>query len=156
MSSNEDPDQDPKTAFAVVTDDRLKPELVLVEKYQAFSAELLRLALLGIAVLGFTIEHANGLQGCQSALRCVLSSIVCFGVSSCAAIAHRYASSETLRLFVWGLRSFEGTEAGEAARVHLQTRGRWVVVCVWLKSVAAALLALGAALLCAGYVVYLW
>jgi hypothetical protein len=48
-----DPLRNPATAFGKLDEDKYRAERDLVDRYQAFVAELLRLSLLGIAVLGF-------------------------------------------------------------------------------------------------------
>ena len=50
---DETPLSDPTKAFRELKEDKYKAELQLVDRYQSFVAELLRLSLLGIAVFGF-------------------------------------------------------------------------------------------------------
>jgi hypothetical protein len=49
----DDPLDEPETAFGDLDEGRYKAELELVDRYQTFVAELLRLSLLGIAVFGY-------------------------------------------------------------------------------------------------------
>ena len=51
-NANKDPLRNPDTAFGRLDEERYRAERYLVEQYQAFVAELLRLSLLGIAVFG--------------------------------------------------------------------------------------------------------
>ena len=55
MSKN-DPLNNPGTAFDELTETSYKAELELVDRYQSFTAELLRLSLIGIAVFGFLYD----------------------------------------------------------------------------------------------------
>jgi hypothetical protein len=49
----DEPLRDPERAFGSLDERQYKAELELVDRYQSFVAELLRLSLLGIAVIGF-------------------------------------------------------------------------------------------------------
>jgi hypothetical protein len=49
--SDETPLSDPTKAFGELKEDKYKAELQLVDRYQSFVAELLRLSLLGIAAV---------------------------------------------------------------------------------------------------------
>ena len=55
--SDETPLSDPTKAFGELKEDKYKAELQLVDRYQSFVAELLRLSLAGIAVFGFLYEY---------------------------------------------------------------------------------------------------
>src|SRR5258707_1319352 len=73
---------------------RCATELALLDKYQAFSAELLRIALLGIAVFGVMLERFQ-IASLDATLRvsaCV--SMVLLVGSSGFALGHRYLSSD--------------------------------------------------------------
>jgi hypothetical protein len=50
------PLRNPETAFGKLDEEKYRAERDLVERYQAFVAELLRLSLLGIAVFGFLFQ----------------------------------------------------------------------------------------------------
>src|SRR5215217_7501524 len=49
----DDPLNNPEKAYGKLEEDKYKAELELVDRYQSYVAELLRLSLLGIAVFGF-------------------------------------------------------------------------------------------------------
>src|SRR3712207_3741475 len=53
----DDPLNDPNEAFGELKEAKYKAELQLVDRYQSFVAELLRLSLLGIAVFGFLYKE---------------------------------------------------------------------------------------------------
>src|SRR5829696_7297238 len=52
-----DPLNNPKEAYGKLEEDKYKAKLQLVDRYQSFVAELLRLSLLGIAVFGFLYKE---------------------------------------------------------------------------------------------------
>jgi hypothetical protein len=54
------PPADPSVAFVPVDEARYKVELELVDPYHAYASEILRLALLGIAVYGFVLSTGAG------------------------------------------------------------------------------------------------
>jgi hypothetical protein len=147
------PDVWDKVAFNTLYENCLKAEQALVEKYQAFSAELLRLSLLGIGVTGVVLEKLPKVFPYDSR-KFIALSIMCFGISSCAAIAHRYLSSETLRFFVWGMRWKSAGDLYKSNRC-LRQRDKVVVVCVWAKGLSAATLAAGAVSLAIAFCVAL-
>ena len=75
-----DPLRNPDTAFGKLDEEKYRAERDLVDRYQAFVAELLRLSLLGIAVFGFLykiIFEANLL----SKLPQTAPKLAAFGVS---------------------------------------------------------------------------
>lgn len=73
-------------------------DLEMLKQYQSFSGELLRLSLLGltgISVIIFTVIKENNDLG-NTPRYFIISSAILFGVSSAAALAHRYCSSDSL------------------------------------------------------------
>ena len=63
--SDETPLSDPTKAFGELKEDKYKAELQLVDRYQSFVAELLRLSLLGIAavLVKLSVHHNLGRIG---------------------------------------------------------------------------------------------
>ena len=148
-----DPIDDPVTAYWRLEEKRYKAEMELAERYQAFTAELLRLALLGIAAFGFLYKEAFlefdasqhpdvNILAAKSRAAC---GIALFGLTSILALLFRYCSSETVRLYLEGLRYTEAGAEAKAAQ-KLLCRGRLVYVCMASKAGAALFLASGAAL----------
>jgi hypothetical protein len=151
-----DPLEDPRTAYGDFPETHYKAELELSDRYQAFTAELLRLALLGIAASGFLyqevfVELGPGRHPAKS-----LASwgVVLFGVSTLLALIFRYCSSEALRLYLEGLR-FHIHKQGDKATLRLSRRGQFVVVCIVAKAGAALALAVGASLMAFAFFVLL-
>lgn len=87
-------------------DDTIEKDFVVLDKYQAFSAELLRLSLLAIGGIGFLIANvfklgdANGafadfLQKANNKISLV-GSLILFGLTAAFALLHRYYSSDSI------------------------------------------------------------
>jgi hypothetical protein len=138
------------TAFGLLDEKQYKPEIALAEKYQAFTSELLRLALLGIAAFGFLYKEAFALfeQSEHPAVdiataKCfAASSMYLFGATALFALAFQYFSSETVRMYLEGLRHLVANDQA-CAKERLTTRGKVVVVCMIAKAGAAIALAAG-------------
>src|SRR5919112_3769561 len=92
-----DPLKDPIKALNELKEDKYKAELQLVDRYQSFVAELLRLSLLGIAVFGFlyTRQIFQGLGSWEYPAKILAAaSIVVFGISAALALAFRFLAAE--------------------------------------------------------------
>lgn len=97
-----------------IRDEDYKIDLTLSDKYQSFSAELLRLALLGLAVIGFIITNvvmklnaANAqafYRSFQSNKWLLVSAVITLVLSAGCAMAHRYFATDSLTHFVRKLR----------------------------------------------------
>jgi hypothetical protein len=88
----------------VIPEEALKHDWMLTEKYQAFSAELLRLAGLGIAAVAFLYEKA--LKGSPDLRAKELAGygVYAFAVAIVFALLHRYYSSDTMSCHIRYLR----------------------------------------------------
>jgi hypothetical protein len=146
------PDNDPATALAETKSLDLERELV--DRYQAFSAEILRLSLLGLAVIGFFLERLRATLSDFPQMLLGLAALL-FGLAAAFALYHRYWSVETLRLFVWSLR-FDAAGEAEKARQCLTERNERSRNCIAAKVVSCALLGMGAVSLAAAFVWPLW
>jgi hypothetical protein len=146
----DDPLDKPETAFGGLDEGRYKVELELVDRYQTFVAELLRLSLLGIAVFGYlykiTFENnANiGTAKVPAAL-----GVLMFGISALTALVFRFFATEGARFYIQALR-YTPPNADpaqkERAEESLEARHGKVVICRWSKAVAAIALGLGGVL----------
>jgi hypothetical protein len=107
------PDTSPDTAFLTPAGTPLQLEQALVENNRDFSSELLRLALAGIAVIGFIYDKIiSKLPG--FAQEYVGYSVICFGLAAAGALFHRFFNTTSLRCYVWGLRYREAKQANES------------------------------------------
>jgi hypothetical protein len=78
-----------------------KAEVAVIDRYQKYSAELLRISLLGIAVLGFFFQRVATLNDISSdgkkvTLWCMGIAAAMFAVAAAACLAHRYYSTDVL------------------------------------------------------------
>jgi hypothetical protein len=140
----------------------LQHDLDVSNQYQAFSGELLRLALLGLAGIGFLLVSLDpgGENGRSTVLAKVNSfdqflyvALFCFGFCAALALAHRYWSSDSLAYHLEYLRlSTRGTLGDQTeAKDRRLRRNRRFRVCGWLILAAAALLGIGAISLSLGF-----
>jgi hypothetical protein len=142
-----------------------------LDRFHFFSAELLRLSLLGIAVFGFLYEKLFSRMDEQCpTLSFYLSpkwasgiSVLLFSFSAAFALAHRYFSTDAAGFYVHGLRiNFRISEVDKAQKQDakevraslenelscwMQRRGKWLTLCSWLKFLSALSLALAALLI---------
>ena len=151
-----DPLRDPLMAFGEIDEHQYKAELDLVDRYQAFVAELLRLSLGGIAVFGFMYEKIFSTLGSTSnpdlvVLAKVLAATGVFALSICAACAlvFRYYATEGARYYIEALR-FASKDNNdpladkiEHSRMSLDIRNKKIEVCIWSKKGAALFLGIG-------------
>jgi hypothetical protein len=145
-----DPLRDPDKAFVKLEEGKYRAELELVDRYQSFVAELLRLSLAGIAVFGFlykiTFEAGAtiGVAKVPAAL-----GILAFGISAASALVFRFFAAEGARFYIEALR-FNPPNADSAqkkrARESLEIRDEKVRFCRLSKEIAALALAVGGAL----------
>lgn len=101
-ATNEPP---PDASKRDLPEDRYKADLALLDRYQMFSAEILRLSLAGLAAVGFFLNIGEKAAGARviAALLCngvpkvlLIASIVLFALSSACALGHRGVSSDSL------------------------------------------------------------
>ena len=110
----DDPLDKPETAFGDLEQGKYRVELELVDRYQTFVAELLRLSLLGIAVFGYlykiTFENNTNIETAKvpAAL-----GVLMFGICAVAALIFRYFATEGARFYIQALR-YTPTNAGRA------------------------------------------
>jgi hypothetical protein len=150
--SNYDPLNDPGTAFGELGETNYKAELELVDRYQSFTAELLRLSLLGIAVFGFLYEKIfKGIDpqkfytNIGVAKNLAAAGVLMFGISAAGALTFRYFATEGIRFYIEALRLKK--EDDDRAQKSLNRRYRQIRICRGAKVIAAVALALGGVLM---------
>jgi hypothetical protein len=143
-----DPLRNPDTAFGKLDEDKYRAERDLVDRYQAFVAELLRLSLLGIAVFGFLYKitfEAGATLGLAKVLAAL--GIFAFGISALFALAFRFYAVESFDLYIQAFRFKDATlPQGGDAQERLNRRHGRNVICTTSKAIAAGTLALGGVL----------
>lgn len=141
-----------------IPDGTIEHDLAVQERYQAFSAELLRISLLGLSVVGFAIskvvfpdDAGRTLSLDRAVMLLVVVALFGFGVSAAAALIHRYASVDSvswhLQSLRRGLRNADGdqrvTEGERRMRFRQFNRSRNALrVSASALGVAASVLAL--------------
>lgn len=151
-----------------------KADLEVTDRYQNFSAELLRAALLGIGVFGFLLKEvilnekgqANYLHPFISARSWFVGGLAGLAFSAAFALAHRYVSSDCIAYQIRYLRlksaRDEALKNGAAGRDTASKRNEEMQIekdrlAVRLKRgghtllIAAVTLALGVALIAIGF-----
>lgn len=102
-------------------------DLELLDRYQKFSSELLRLALAGIAVIGFLITNIIGDKGVAGAGApltwfkiCAFVSAALLCLSAAASLCHRYLATDgvyyhvkAIRLRLLAKHTNAGTQTGK-------------------------------------------
>jgi hypothetical protein len=124
--------------------------LAILDRYQSFSAEILRLALLAIGVVGFLVTNASKTDGLiqltSSGVRAAMSvSLATLALASTLALSHRYWSTESMaaHLRLLHLRS-QKPENETAMRAERSARQQAFAISAFSIGGASALLALGA------------
>lgn len=154
--SDDDPLNDPSTAFDKMDETNYKAELDLVDRYQSFVAELLRLSLLGIAVFGFLYEKIFKDIGPQelctnlgAAKYLAAVGVIMFGISAAVALIFRYCATEGARFYIEALRL--KSKNGNRAQESLDKRYQKILICRWSKLTAAVTLGLGGLLMAVAF-----
>lgn len=101
-------EQVPEAAYAA--------DFTLLDKYQGFSAELLRLALVGIAAFGFLLEQFSIASIAGPARILAAAAMVLLTVSAGFALGHRYLSSDGMFHHLRLLRLAQRLKATTEAR----------------------------------------
>jgi hypothetical protein len=158
--SDYDPLDDPNTAFDALVESNYKAELDLVDRYQSFTAELLRLSLLGIAVFGFLYEKIfTGIdpqklpQNLGVAKILAAAGVLMFAISAGGALLFRYCATEGARFYIEALRL--NSRDPSLAKKSLKKRYQKILICRWSKGTAAAALGLGGLLVATAFCVVL-
>ncbi|RLS57600.1 MAG: hypothetical protein DWH91_04170 [Planctomycetota bacterium] len=152
----------PSLAETPVDEAQYKPDLELSDRYQQFSSELLRLALLGMAGIGFLIsdvvlskEHPLYLAMLRDARWFLVVSIICLSLAVGGALAHRYLATDCISDEIHFLRELKRSGRDTARRVHGFFRWK-LKVCAWLLMATCGLLFAGAAFAAASFSVVLF
>lgn len=135
--------------------DGLKHDWELLDKYQAFSAELLRISLAGIGAVGFLVTALAGeesllkITGVPPTSRWAMAvTLLALGLSAGAALAHRFVSSDSMACHISLLRMELRDRPDEDIKRERALRnrrfkqsGRLLLLSSWLLGVGALALA---------------
>jgi hypothetical protein len=153
-----------KTRIGIRIDEkRYKPDLDLLDRYLAYSAELLRLALLGLAGYGFLLKElvysstprtdfTDRLFHSRWILIC---GVICLGVSAALALQHRIFATDSLACIIDHLRHRAvRNEAGADRQIReCRFNMRWSARFLQLS---ALFLSLGAGAVVITFALVLW
>jgi hypothetical protein len=149
------PDQEP-VALADIPAEGLKHDWALLDQYQAFSAELVRTSLAGIAAVGFLVTALAGedsllkITGVPSLSRWGMAvTLFSLGLAAGTALAHRFVSSDSMACHISLLRMqlrgrpSRDVEAEKAQRNRrFKQSGALLLVSSWLLGIGALSLAI--------------
>jgi len=175
MSEKHEPDMTRKYSLGLIKipDNTYEHDMAVSNKYQNFSAEVLRLSLLGIAAIGFLLTNTifKGSSGSSQADQSdptgilisagfrysVALSLICLGVSAGCALLHSFASADTiawhLRVIRRELRKAEGDD--EKAEIEREKRKNFLTWEIRFKYASGMFLWLGASFLAASFITLL-
>jgi hypothetical protein len=140
----------------------LKHDWELLDRYQAFSAELLRMSLAGIAAVGFLVTALAGKGSLQNISGVPLTSrlamgvgLLALGLSAGAALAHRFVSSDSMAYHVSVLRMQLRGRADTDIASEKAARNKRFKLSSALLSAAASFLSIGALALAVSFIALL-
>jgi len=134
----------------------IEHDFAMLAKFQDYSAELLRLSLLGITAIGFAVsqvllgkpsEMKPALLTLQTSKWPLYAALGLFCLSATAALYHRYTSADSLAWHLQAMRRYMRASTEDISRAKLETNARWYRF-QWSQrglQVAAGCLALGEA-----------
>lgn len=102
-------------------------DIAVVDRFQRFSTELLRISLIGISAIGYVIfrmpldEAGLGLRDSPTAKSLVIVSLVCLGIAASSALLHRYPSTDSIS---WHLQSMRRYSRGAEDDLETAERDR--------------------------------
>ena len=98
-------------AVVPIPDGTLEHDLTLLERFQEFSAELLRISLVGLTAIGFGVSKtlfADSQGKCaplpSDVKALALASLVLLALSAAAALANRYSAADSIAWHLQGVR----------------------------------------------------
>ena len=151
----------PSLAEVQVDDATYKPDLELSDRYQQFSAELLRLAMLGIAGIGFLITEVASSKGIPLYREklveirwWLIAGVFCLALAVGGALAHRYLATDCLSDEIQFLRELKqsGRETAKRALGFFHWKLKF---CAWLLIGTCGLLFVGAAIVATSFALVL-
>lgn len=148
-----------------ISEDQYRADLELLDRYQKYSSEIIRLSLLGIAGLAFFIvqivsgEHVPEQSKDWVAGMLIGTSSVLFMFATAAALSHRYHSTDGLYFHFKSLRltnsdppqTEKATEVAEVRNSIYRKAGIWLTSAVGLFGAGGFFFVLGF-----GRLIYVW
>ncbi|MFZ5638916.1 MAG: hypothetical protein ACOY82_20280 [Pseudomonadota bacterium] len=108
-------------------------DMVLLERYTDFSAELLRLGLIGISAIGFAVSKALlPSEGGHIAVELLDKvrfetglALIAFGLCVAAALSHRYFAADSMSWHLQAMRRYQRGEEGDAEVADAEFKSRY-------------------------------
>ena len=107
-----------------VSDKTYPNDVIISDRYQKFSAELLRLSLLGIAGIGFLVvnillkDESGQIVKDNSFMGFLSASLVFLGLSAASALLHRWLSTDSLAEHLMLIRLEKRKAEGDVERIN--------------------------------------
>jgi hypothetical protein len=133
-------------------------DVAILGKYQEYSAELLRLALLGMSAIGLVVsqavlskpdESANALGMLASVKPWIIAALLSFAVAALGALWHRYCSSDSLSWHLQAMRRYARGLAKDIEKADSEAKVRLnrFIQSKWALAMTSIALGLGASAL---------
>ncbi len=140
-------------------------DFAILERFQDFSAELLRLALLGISAIGFAVskmlfpdKEGGALHISDNAKVLLAISLIFFGLATGSALLHRYAAADSMSWHLQAMRRYARGNKEDLVKAEGETARRLNCFRTSKEAiiVASASLGLGALTLAVSISLSLW
>jgi hypothetical protein len=120
----------PSLGSIETSDKTYSNDVIVSDRYQTFSAELLRLSLLGIAGIGFLVvnillkDESRELVKYKSFMGFLSASLVFLGLSAASALLHRWLSTDSLAEHLLLIRLEKRKAEGDSERLKKSRKKR--------------------------------
>jgi hypothetical protein len=125
-------------------------DLSLLVRFQEFSAELLRVALIGISAVGFVVsrivfpeEKATRIAIDPIVKMLVIAALISLAISAAAALVHRYYVADSMSWHLQAMRRYERNTGTDVERADSEFKARLKEFKVSGRAIACSALALG-------------
>jgi len=129
----------------------IEHDLALLVRFQEFSAELLRVALIGISAIGFVVsrvilpeETTTRMALDPTAKWLIIAALISLAVSAAAALVHRYYAADSMSWHLQAMRRYQRNTETDVATADRECRARFTQFKVSGRAIACSALALGA------------
>lgn len=129
----------------------IEHDFTLLERFQEFSAELLRVALIAISAIGFVISRivfpdkdAQPIDISPAIKSLIVASLVSLAVSAAAALIHRYYAADSMSWHLQAIRRYERNAETEVEKADAEFHRRYKEFKVSNRAIACSAFALGA------------
>ena len=128
-------------------------DVQLLDRFQSFSAEVLRLASLSIAAIGYMLNSASAATilapGRPIVRIAFIVGLVALGLSICASLVHRYASTDSM---AWHLDLERKKKNKTDVTSYEERRDLLFAISTWSIFAAPTFLIIGAVAVATGFV----